>query len=68
MVGGVVTMRYGESAPEIIARVKSGFGVPTGAWMNVANSSAVAAVRGRPREAKELISRDWSQTVLHGFA
>src|SRR5262249_10387254 len=41
----------------ILARAKTGFGVPTGPW-----------AAGRPREAKGLAARDWSQTVLHGFA
>ena len=53
---------------EIVARAKTGFGVPTGAWMNAATGNAAVAVRGRPLEAKGLMSRRWSRTVLHGFA
>ena len=53
---------------EIVAREKTGFAVPTGAWMNAAASKAAVAVQGRPLEAGGLMSRHWSQTVLHGFA
>jgi asparagine synthase (glutamine-hydrolysing) len=41
----------------IVARAKTGFSVPTGAW-----------TRGAPLAAKGLASRHWSQTVRHGFA
>jgi len=47
---------------ELLARAKTGFGVPTGAWMN--------AVAGEPAEVppntrtKGSVSRQWSQTVL----
>jgi asparagine synthase (glutamine-hydrolysing) len=41
----------------IVARAKTGFGVPTGAWL-----------RGVPLTPRGLASRGWSQTVLHGFA
>jgi asparagine synthase (glutamine-hydrolysing) len=53
---------------EIVARAKTGFGVPTGVWMNAATSKAAIAVRDRRLEARGLMSRRWSQTVLHGFA
>jgi asparagine synthase (glutamine-hydrolysing) len=53
---------------KIVSRAKTGFGVPIGAWMNAAAIKAAVPVRGRPREAKGLMSRRWSQTVLHGFA
>jgi asparagine synthase (glutamine-hydrolysing) len=53
---------------EIVARAKTGFGIPAGAWMSAATSKAAVAARGRPRETKGLSSRRWSQTVLHGFA
>ena len=53
---------------EIVARAKTGFGVPTGAWMKAPDSTATRPGRGRPPDAKGLISRRWSQTVLHGFA
>lgn len=52
---------------EIVARAKTGFGVPTGAWMNAAASDTVS-VTDRPLEAKGLMSRRWSAAVLHGFA
>jgi asparagine synthase (glutamine-hydrolysing) len=52
---------------DIVARAKTGFGVPTGAWMNAAAGKTAAAARSRPIEAKGLVSRRWSQTVLHGF-
>ena len=51
-----------------ITRAKTGFAVPTGAWMNAATGKAAAAARGRSFETKGLISRRWSRTVLHGFA
>lgn len=41
----------------ILAHAKTGFAVPTGAWMSSA-----------PLAAKGLASRAWSQTVLQGFA
>jgi asparagine synthase (glutamine-hydrolysing) len=53
---------------EIVARAKTGFVVPTGAWMNATPGKVAAAARGRPLETKGLMSRHWSQTVLHGFA
>lgn len=53
---------------EIVTRAKTGFGVPTGAWMNAATSKAVVAVQSRALEARGLMSRRWSQAVLHGFA
>jgi asparagine synthase (glutamine-hydrolysing) len=54
---------------EIVARAKTGFGVPTGAWMNAAATGKAAfAAKGRPLDARGLVSRHWSRTVLHGFA
>jgi asparagine synthase (glutamine-hydrolysing) len=53
---------------EIVARAKTGFGVPTGAWMNAAAGKAALAAKGRPLDARGLVSRHWSRTVLHGFA
>jgi hypothetical protein len=53
---------------DIVARAKTGFGVPTGTWMDVATGKAAVAERGRPLEARGRMSRRWSQTVLHGFA
>ena len=45
---------------EIVARAKTGFGVPTGAWL-------AKALAGEPKlaaEPKGLISRNWSRVVL----
>ena len=39
---------------EIVARAKTGFAVPTGAWMNAAPGKAAVAVKGRPLEARGL--------------
>jgi asparagine synthase (glutamine-hydrolysing) len=52
----------------IVARAKTGFGVPTGAWMDAAIGKPAVAARGRPIETKGFASRRWSQAVLHGFA
>jgi asparagine synthase (glutamine-hydrolysing) len=52
----------------IVARAKTGFGVPTAAWMNAATGKSAVARWSRPLEDKGLISRRWSRTVLHGFA
>jgi asparagine synthase (glutamine-hydrolysing) len=49
---------------EIVAREKTGFGVPTGAWMNATGDVA----GGYPVEDKGLMSRRWSRSVLHAFA
>ncbi len=47
---------------EIVARGKTGFGVPTGAWM----AKRLARTAATPPEAapKGLVSRSWSQIVL----
>src|SRR6266478_2952829 len=50
---------------EIVTRAKSGFGVPTGAWMNAAASEGLGAIGCVP-EAKGLVSRRWSRMVLKG--
>lgn len=47
---------------EIVARAKSGFGVPIGAWM--AKSLARNAVESFEAEPKGLIARNWSRVVL----
>jgi asparagine synthase (glutamine-hydrolysing) len=41
---------------EILTRAKTGFGVPTGDWMNAVS------------EAKGLVSRRWSHAVIRSFA
>src|SRR5882762_9630667 len=48
---------------EIVTRAKSGFGVPTGVWMNAAAGEGLGAI-GYVPEAKGLVSRRWSRTVL----
>jgi asparagine synthase (glutamine-hydrolysing) len=53
---------------DIVDREKTGFGVPTGAWMNAAFGEHMFAVGGRPLEAKGLTSRRWSRRVLCDFA
>jgi len=52
---------------EIVTRAKSGFGVPTGAWMNAAAGEASVPSAGGP-EPKGLVSRRWSRAVLNGAA
>jgi asparagine synthase (glutamine-hydrolysing) len=51
---------------EIVTRAKSGFGVPTGAWMNAAAGEGPGPVGCVP-EAKGLVSRRWSRAVLNGM-
>jgi len=46
---------------EIVARAKTGFGVPTGAWAR--DTSAVGGLRS-PGKSKGLTSRGWSQFVV----
>jgi asparagine synthase (glutamine-hydrolysing) len=47
---------------EILARAKTGFGVPTGAWMKaVAEETSTGK---RMSEPKGVVSRRWSQTVF----
>jgi asparagine synthase (glutamine-hydrolysing) len=49
---------------EVLTRAKSGFAVPTGAWINsvVGNASSI----GHKPESKGNVSRRWSQAVLDG--
>jgi len=49
---------------KIVARAKTGFGVPTGAWMAIAATETT----GPSSAPKGLISRRWSQTVLQACA
>lgn len=46
---------------EIVARTKTGFAVPTGAWMAKAAGTPSTEAGSKP---KGLISRDWSRVVL----
>ena len=50
---------------EVVTRAKSGFGVPTGAWLNAAAGEASGAVVPK-LEPKGIVSRRWSQAVLNG--
>ena len=52
---------------EIVTRAKTGFSVPTGAWMNIAADEALGP-RAGALETKGLVSRRWSSTVLNGAA
>jgi asparagine synthase (glutamine-hydrolysing) len=50
---------------EVVTRAKSGFGVPTGAWLNAAAGEASGTVVNKV-EPKGIVSRRWSQAVLNG--
>lgn len=50
---------------EILTRGKTGFGVPTGAWMDAA-TRGVSSFNGRETHTKGQVSRRWSQVVLKG--
>lgn len=50
---------------EVVSRAKSGFGVPTGAWLNAAASDVSGTVAPKV-EPKGIVSRRWSQAVLNG--
>ena len=50
---------------EVVARAKSGFGVPTGAWIN-AVSEDTPEKAGHQLRSKGVVSRRWSQAVLNG--
>jgi asparagine synthase (glutamine-hydrolysing) len=50
---------------KIVTRAKTGFSVPTGAWMNAA-AWEDSGPAGRAAEAKGIVSRRWSRTVLSG--
>jgi asparagine synthase (glutamine-hydrolysing) len=52
---------------ENIDRAKTGFSVPTGAWMRTA-VNANSGQMARANESKGLISRAWSRTVLNNWA
>jgi asparagine synthase (glutamine-hydrolysing) len=49
---------------EIVARAKSGFGVPTGAWINAVTGDGLES-ESRGPERKGIVSRRWSQRVLN---
>jgi len=52
---------------EIVKRAKSGFGVPTGEWINGVSDNASGRTERQP-QSKGMISRRWSQVVLNGAA
>jgi asparagine synthase (glutamine-hydrolysing) len=52
---------------EIVTRAKTGFGVPTSAWMDAA-AQAGSGSTCRRAETKGLVSRRWSRAVLNGAA
>lgn len=65
---GKVALAAAPTAPlpqEIVTRAKSGFGVPTGAWINSVSDDASGRSE-RQLQPKGVVSRRWSQAVLHG--
>ena len=48
---------------EILSRAKTGFAVPTGAWMDAVAGAAPPSI-DRVQEGKGLVSRRWSRVVL----
>jgi asparagine synthase (glutamine-hydrolysing) len=50
---------------ETVTRAKTGFGVPTGAWLDAAASELTSSTT-RKCDSKGLVSRRWSQVVLNG--
>src|SRR5207249_1428664 len=74
---GICTLLPGEgklalaSAPslplqdEVVTRIKTGFSVPTAAWMDAAAGALQVPPSSAP-EAKGLVSRRWSRLVLGG--
>jgi asparagine synthase (glutamine-hydrolysing) len=50
---------------EVVTRAKSGFGVPTGAWLNAVAGETSGTVVPK-LEPKGIVSRRWSQAVLNG--
>ena len=49
---------------ETVMRAKSGFGVPTGTWLDAARELTGSTIR--KADSKGLVSRRWSQVVLNG--
>jgi asparagine synthase (glutamine-hydrolysing) len=52
---------------EVVTRAKSGFSVPTGAWIKSVVGDASSSIGQKP-ESKGMVSRRWSQAVLNGAA
>jgi asparagine synthase (glutamine-hydrolysing) len=68
--GGKATLADAPSNPlprEIVSRAKTGFGVPTGAWMDSVVEAAASSC-DRAQEPEGLLSRRWSRLVLAGPA
>jgi asparagine synthase (glutamine-hydrolysing) len=49
----------------VVSRAKSGFGVPTGAWINAVAGDVPGKTELIP-PSKGVVSRRWSQAVLNG--
>jgi asparagine synthase (glutamine-hydrolysing) len=65
---GKVALAHAPSTPlpeAVVARAKTGFGVPTEAWMTAA-SQQHGKPSGGGHEPKGLVSRRWSRVVLTG--
>jgi asparagine synthase (glutamine-hydrolysing) len=52
---------------EVVTRAKSGFAVPTGAWIKSVVGDASSSI-GQMAGSKGIVSRRWSQAVLNGAA
>ncbi|HEV2551854.1 MAG TPA: asparagine synthase (glutamine-hydrolyzing) [Stellaceae bacterium] len=52
---------------EILAKNKTGFGVPTGAWMNAVMREKTETIQPLQQSAG-LVSRRWSRAVMQAFA
>ena len=50
---------------DVVTRAKSGFGVPTGAWLNAVAGETSGTIAPK-LEPKGIVSRRWSQAVLNG--
>ena len=52
---------------EVVTRAKSGFSVPTGAWISTVTGEPLRSL-GRERESMGAVSRRWSRAVLNSVA
>jgi asparagine synthase (glutamine-hydrolysing) len=50
-----------------VLRAKTGFGVPTGAWISIASAGPLGSTASRS-DNKGLVSRRWSRKVLNSVA
>jgi asparagine synthase (glutamine-hydrolysing) len=65
---GKVALAAAPSSPlpnEVVSRAKSGFGVPTGAWINAVAGDIPGKTELVP-PSKGVVSRRWSEAVLNG--